>query len=131
MVTPGSDGPKASNADIGFLTVRTMMRTCPPALVGITFLSGGQSEEDASINLNEMNKLQDKVGMPWKMTFSYGRALQASCLKAWKGDPANKEEAQQVLLARAKAHSEAQLGKYAGSKDGAGKESLYVKNYVY
>jgi len=131
MVTPGSDGPKATNEEIGFMTVRTMMRTCPPALVGITFLSGGQSEEDASLNLNEMNKLQSRVGMPWKMTFSYGRALQASTLKAWGGKPENKAAAQEVLMTRAKAHSQAQLGTYGGSADGAGKESLYVKNYVY
>lgn len=128
MVTPGSDGPKVSNEDIGFMTVRTLKRTVPPALVGVTFLSGGQSEEDASLNLNEMNKLGPH---PWSLTFSYGRALQASCLKAWSGKPENKEEAQKVLLARCKANSEAQLGTYTGSTDGSGTESLYVKNYSY
>jgi len=129
MVTPGSDGPKVDNATIGYMTVRTLRRTVPPALVGVTFLSGGQSEEEASLNLNAMNA--NDLGKPWKLTFSYGRALQASTLKAWAGVPENKAKAQEVLMARAKANSEAQLGKYGGSADGSGKESLYVKNYVY
>jgi len=129
MVTPGSDGPKVDNATIGYMTVRTLRRTVPPALVGVTFLSGGQSEEEASLNLNAMNA--NDLGKPWKLTFSYGRALQASTLKAWAGVAENKGKAQEVLMARAKANSEAQLGKYGGSADGSGKESLYVKNYVY
>jgi fructose-bisphosphate aldolase class I len=83
MVTPGSDCPdKKSNKDIAWYTVRTLSRTMVPALPGVVFLSGGQSEEDASLNLNEMNKLTN-IARPWALTFSYGRALQASCLKAW------------------------------------------------
>ena len=66
---------------------------------------------------------------PWKLSFSFGRALQKSCLKAWAGKPENVEAAQHAFLARAKANSEATLGKYAG---GTGdKESLHVKNYTY
>ena len=71
--------------------------------------------------------------MPWKLTFSYGRALQASTIKAWEGKPENVELAQKVLLGRAKGNSEAQLGKYTGgaaSADGA-QESLFQKNYTY
>jgi fructose-bisphosphate aldolase, class I len=83
MVTPGSDcAEKKSNHDIAWFTVRTLSRTIVPALPGVVFLSGGQSEEDASLNLNEMNKLTN-IAKPWSLTFSYGRALQASCLKAW------------------------------------------------
>ena len=111
------------------MTVRTLQRTVPPALVGVMFLSGGQSEEDASLNLNAMNALP--LRKPWILSFSYGRALQASVLKAWGGNPANKEAAQATLLKRAKANGEATLGKYAGSVDGSGKESLFVKGYVY
>lgn len=129
MVTPGAEGPASTNAEIGYLTVRTLQRTVPPALVGVMFLSGGQAEEDASLNLNVMNAIEGRK--PWKLSFSYGRALQATVLKTWGGNPANKDAAQAALLSRAKANSEAQLGTYAGSKDGAGKESLYVKGYVY
>jgi fructose-bisphosphate aldolase class I len=128
MVTPGSDAPKASCEDIAALTVRSLARTCPPALVGVMFLSGGQSEEEASLNLNAMNKLGPH---PWRLSFSYGRALQASVLKAWQGKPENKDVAQATLMTRAKANGEAQLGKYAGSNDASANESLFVKGYVY
>jgi len=75
MVTPGSDSAdKKSNQEIAWYTVRTLSRTMVPALPGVVFLSGGQSEEDASLNLNEMNKLTN-IARPWALTFSYGRAL--------------------------------------------------------
>lgn len=95
------------------------------------FLSGGQSEEDATLNLNAMNKLQTKK--PWTLTFSYGRALQSSTLKAWAGKDENIAEAQKVFLGRAKANSEATLGSYNASGDAAAgaNESLYVKDYKY
>ncbi|CAI9744299.1 fructose-bisphosphate aldolase, class I [Octopus vulgaris] len=72
---------------------------------GVTFLSGGQSEEDATINLNAINTCA--LLKPWALTFSYGRALQASVLKAWQGKDENVEAAQKELLVRAKANSEA------------------------
>jgi len=130
MVTPGSECTKKATADeIAFYTVRTLKRTVPPALPGVMFLSGGQSEEEASINLNAMNKNEK---LPWALSFSYGRALQASTLSAWKGKPENVGAAQKVLLERAKANSDAQLGKYAGGAGGdAAKASTYVKAYVY
>lgn len=67
---------------------------------GICFLSGGQSEEEASLNLNAINQVP--IGRPWKLTFSYGRALQASALAAWQGKPANKDAAQKAFCNRAK-----------------------------
>ena len=75
MVTPGSAcTEKKTPAECAWMTVRTLARTFVPAIPGIVFLSGGQSEEEASLNLNEMNKLpQDK--RPWGLSFSYGRAL--------------------------------------------------------
>jgi fructose-bisphosphate aldolase class I len=83
MVTPGQSCPERANSGkIAWMTVRTLSRTIVPALPGVTFLSGGQSEEDASLNLSAMNKLTD-VAKPWALTFSYGRALQSSVLKAW------------------------------------------------
>lgn len=67
---------------------------------GICFLSGGQSEEEASLNLNAMNQLP--LHRPWKVSFSYGRALQASALAAWRGQAANKKAAQDAFVTRAK-----------------------------
>jgi fructose-bisphosphate aldolase class I len=90
-------------------------------------LSGGQGEEEASLNLNALNSIEGK--RPWSLSFSYGRALQASCLDAWRGDKANVTKAQQAFLVRAKANSEAQLGKYKGS--GVQDQNLYVKDYKY
>jgi fructose-bisphosphate aldolase, class I len=67
---------------------------------GVVFLSGGQSEEDASVNLDAINKFQGKK--PWKLTFSYGRALQATVLKTWAGKPENIAQAKEELVKRAK-----------------------------
>jgi fructose-bisphosphate aldolase class I len=128
MITPGKDcAEKATAGDIAFYTVRTLSRTIPAAMPGIHFLSGGQSEEEASQNLNAMAKLEG-VPKPWYLSFSYGRALQASCLKAWQGKPENVEAAQKTFIERAKGNSDATLGKYEG---GGSTEDLYVKKYVY
>jgi len=131
MVTPGADwaGAKATPEEIAAATVRVLQRTIPPAIPGVTFLSGGQSEVEASRNLNAMNQLASKTRIPWALTFSYGRALQASTIKAWGGKKENVAKAQEVLLHRAKANSLAQLGKYEGEDTVS--ESLYVKDYKY
>jgi fructose-bisphosphate aldolase class I len=129
MVCPGQDCPKKyTPEEIGLATLTVLQRTVPAAVPGITFLSGGQSEEEATLHLNAMNKIGGK--RPWALTFSYGRALQATVLKTWKGDAANVPAAQQALLVRAKANSEASLGKYAGDSGGE-TTSLFVKNYSY
>jgi fructose-bisphosphate aldolase class I len=122
---------QASPAEVGRRTVEALQRTVPAAVPGITFLSGGQTEEGATVNLNAMNK--PGLGKrPWNISFSYGRALQASCLKAWVGKASNVKKAQQVLMVRAKANSMAQLGKYAGeAAGGTASESLYQKGYTY
>ena len=109
--------------------MRTLSRTLPPAVPGVTFLSGGQSEEEATLNLNEMNKLDAKL-RPFALSFSYGRALQASCLKAWGGKPENVKAAQDALITRARANSEATTGSYAGGAAGD-TSSQYVANYSY
>lgn len=115
---------------IGEYTVAALRRTVPPAVPGIVFLSGGQSEEEASQNLNAMNKLE--VLKPWTLTFSFGRALQQSTIKKWGGKKENVAAAQAAFLARCKANSEATLGKYGGAAgDAATSESLYVKGYTY
>jgi len=131
MITSGSEcSTKAGAQEIAWKTVRTLLRTIPGAMPGIMFLSGGQSESEATVNLNAMNKLTD-VKKPWNLSFSYGRALQHSCIKTWAGDANNLKKAQDVFLEKAKSNSEATLGKFEGSAEGASGESLHVKNYVY
>merc|ERR1712060_765827 len=116
MVKPGIEGPKASTELIAQLTVETLLRTVPPALPGIFFLSGEtaldeDNEEVATINLSMMNKLA-KAQMPWHVSFSYGKALQKTCIVSWLGQEANKEKAQKALKARANANYDAVMGKY-------------------
>ncbi|KAK9153771.1 hypothetical protein Sjap_001251 [Stephania japonica] len=129
MVTPGSDSKKVSPDVVAEYTVRALQRTMPSAVPAVVFLSGGQSEEEATRNLNAMNKLKTKK--PWSLSFSFGRALQQSTLKTWSGKEENVKKAQDALLARCKANSEATLGTYKGDAvavDGAS-ESLHVKDY--
>uniref|UniRef100_A0A674K5J2 Fructose-bisphosphate aldolase n=1 Tax=Terrapene triunguis TaxID=2587831 RepID=A0A674K5J2_9SAUR len=101
MVTPGhACTKKYSHEEIAMATVTALRRTVPPAVPGgITFLSGGQSEEEASLNLNAINKCP--LHRPWALTFSYGRALQASALKAWAGKKENAKNAQEEYIKRA------------------------------
>jgi fructose-bisphosphate aldolase class I len=131
MVTPGSDSPKVAPEVVAKYTVRTLLRTVPAAVPAIVFLSGGQSEEEATLNLNAMNQLEGKK--PWSLSFSFGRALQQSTLKTWAGKEENKGKAQAAFLARCKANSEATLGKYKGdaAKGEGVSESLHVKDYKY
>jgi len=131
MVTPGNScSKKATSEEIGLATVTALRRTVPACMPGVTFLSGGQSELEATANLNAMNKVD--LLRPWSLTFSYGRALQASVLKAWAGKPENVAEAQKVLLHRAKMNSLACRGLYEGEeKSAAADESLFVANHQY
>jgi len=131
MVTPGqSCATKFGPLDIARATVTALSRTVPAAVPGVVFLSGGQSEEEASVNLDAINKIPGKK--PWALTFSYGRALQASALKAWGGKDENIKAGQDELLKRAKANSDASLGKYEGGVKGAAAEdTLFVKNHQY
>jgi fructose-bisphosphate aldolase, class I len=90
-------------------TVRCMKRVVPAAVPGLVFLSGGQTDVQATEHLNAMNCLPD---LPWQLSFSFGRALQAPVLKAWKGDAANVAAAQQAFHHRAMCNSKARFGKY-------------------
>ncbi|KAF8820130.1 fructose-1,6-bisphosphate aldolase [Cardiosporidium cionae] len=130
MVTSGSEyAPKSDPETVGYYTARVLRRGVPAAVPGIMFLSGGQSEEESSLNLNAICK---REGSPWVVSFSFGRALQASCLKAWRGRAENETIAQEELLKRANANSLAQLGKYSGGFSGdAASASLFEKKYVY
>merc|ERR1712014_84667 len=94
-----------TNAD---LTVQTLLRTVPPAMPGIFFLSGEtaldeDNEEVATINLSKMNELF-KTKMPWHLSFSYGKALQKTCIVTWLGKTENVEAAQKALKARSAAN---------------------------
>ena len=111
MVLPGYECPQqASDEEIAHETLRCFLRHVPAAVPGIVFLSGGQSEEEATSRLNVMNALGQH---PWKLSFSYGRALQAAALKAWGGKEENVEAAQRAYYHRAKMNSAAQTGTYA------------------
>jgi len=130
MTVPGAECTEpVSKEKIAEYTIRTLERTVPPAVPGITFLSGGLSEEEASIYLNTMNTLKRKG--PWSVTFSYGRALQQSTLKTWAGKAENVVAAQNALLARAQANSEANLGKYVAGSQPSADGTLFVKGYKY
>jgi fructose-bisphosphate aldolase, class I len=89
-------------------TVRVLRRTVPAAVPTINFLSGGQTSEQATANLNEMNKNT----LPWNVSYSYARALQEICMKVWAGKTANVKAAQEAFLKRAKLNSLAATGKY-------------------
>ncbi len=111
MVLSGSEcDEQADVQEVAEATLRVLKRTVPAAVPGIVFLSGGQSAEVATLHLDAMNKIG---GVPWKLSFSYGRALQAAPLKAWSGKAENVPAAQSAFLERAKANGEASLGAYA------------------
>jgi len=129
MITPGKQGPSVTPAEIAQTTIEGLRRRVPAAVPGIMFLSGGQSEEEATVQLNMMNQVPQR---PWSVSFSYGRALQASVLQAWQGKEENREAAQKMLLALAQANGDANLGRYDAFKDHPSKTgSLYVENYSY
>jgi len=131
MVRAGeTSGKPCSMEEVGRATVRVLQHTLPVAVPGVTFLSGGMSEEDATVALDAVNRFEGKK--PWALTFSYGRALQQTVLKTWGGKKENVEAAQKALLVRAKANSDASLGKYDGSaKSAEASASLHVANYTY
>ena len=110
MVLSGKDCPKqAGPSEVAEATVRCLRRTVPSAVPGIVFLSGGQSPEQATLNLSAMNALGRH---PWELSFSYGRALQEPVLKVWKGDPGNVAAAQRAFYHRARCNGAARFGKY-------------------
>lgn len=131
MVTAGQSCPKRYTPEENArATVEALQRTVPPAVAGVTFLSGGQSELEATMNLNEINKVSGRK--PWALTFSYGRALQASVLEAWKGQPGNVAAAQKQLIHLAKANGAAAKGQFTPEMAAAGGDkSLFVANHAY
>lgn len=110
MVLPGKDSEVAVfNTEIAKNTVRCLKERVPEVIGGIVFLSGGQKDADAIVNLNAMHNLGP---LPWPLTFSYGRAIQNGALQAWAKNPNEINEAQKLLLEAAKNNSLASIGKY-------------------
>merc|ERR1711915_66417 len=133
MVTAGqSCSKKYTPEEVAKATWVALSRTMPAAVPGVTFLSGGQSEEEASVHLDAINKCTE-AKKPWALTFSYGRALQASVLRAWGGSDDRVKNGQEELMKRARANSEAAVGKYErGSCQGyAGDTGLFIKDHQY
>src|SRR5213594_2182561 len=117
MVLSGKECPQqASVEEVAEATVRCMKQGVPAAVPGLVFLSGGQTDQQATEHLNAMNQLP---GLPWQLSFSFGRALQAPVLKAWKGDPAKVAEAQEAFHHRALCNSRARFGKYTAEMETA------------
>jgi len=111
MVIPGKDcDQQADVEEVADYTVQCLKSAVPAALTGIVFLSGGQSDEQATAHLNEMNKTEN---LPWPLSFSYGRAMQSAALKIWGADIVNNvAEAQQTVYARAKDNGLAAVGEW-------------------
>jgi fructose-bisphosphate aldolase, class I len=117
MVLPGySAKAQVDDEQIAATTVRAFQWTVPAAVPGIVFLSGGQTDEQATSRLNAMNRLGPH---PWQLSFSYGRALQSAALEAWKGEPSNLGAAQGAFAHRAKLNSAATAGTYTPSMEKA------------
>ncbi|MBE9568828.1 MAG: fructose-bisphosphate aldolase class I [Proteobacteria bacterium] len=110
MVLPGKDCRRAEPDEVAAATLRILKRTVPAAVPSINFLSGGQGPEEATVNLNAIN--QSAPDSPWRLTISYGRALQQTALHAWSGKTENVAAAQHALLKRARLNHLAMLGEY-------------------
>lgn len=110
MVIAGKESAKqASVEEVAEKTLTVLKRCVPAAVPGIAFLSGGQSDEEATAHLDAMNRIG---GVPWRLTFSYGRALQAAPQRAWSGKPENVEAAQRAFAHRARMNGLASIGQW-------------------
>ena len=119
MVISGKDASSRADVEtVARYTLECLLRTVPAALPGIAFLSGGQSDREATAHLNAMNRLASDMGpLPWEVTFSYARALQDLPMRTWKGDSSNVSEAQRIFAHRAKMNSLAHAGEYSESME--------------
>ena len=121
MVVPGkAHSQQATPAEVAAQTIRILRRTVPAAVPSVNFLSGGQTPEEATANLDSMNRLGPQ---PWQLSFSYGRALQEPALQAWKGQAAHAGNSQDALLERARLNSAACQAHYTAAMEAANQES--------
>ncbi|MGH2555367.1 MAG: class I fructose-bisphosphate aldolase [Actinomycetota bacterium] len=117
MVLSGKSAPdQAGVEEVARYTLRLLRESVPPAVPGIVFLSGGQTDQAATAHLSEMNRIG---GVPWELSFSYGRALQAPALKAWGGKPENLEAGQRAFYERARLNGAARSGNYSADMEPA------------
>lgn len=120
MVVSGSECPsQAGCARVAELTLRCLKRTLPAAVPGVAFLSGGQGDREATANLDAINRAAAAEGAPWRITFSYGRALQQSALTAWGGAASRAAQAQEELCKRARLNGAASQGAYDAAMETA------------
>jgi fructose-bisphosphate aldolase class I len=113
MVVSGYDqSERAEAAEVAERTVRVFQHTVPASMPGIVFLSGGQNDEDAIVNLQAIAERGVESNAPWQLSYSYGRGLQAAPLKAWRGKPENVSAAQAAFLERCRLTSAARVGAY-------------------
>jgi fructose-bisphosphate aldolase class I len=133
MIVPGADAPKEPAEKVAKYTLDVMKETVPPTMAGITFLSGGQSEAEATQHIQAMAEYMPDA--PWNVSFSFARALQSSVLKTWGGKAENKPKAQEMLRAVCQVNGLAQMGQYKGELAARGHPSttgsLYEKGYQY
>ena len=113
MVLPGKEsGKTATPEEVAEATLRVFKRTVPAAIPSVNFLSGGQTAEQATANLDAMNRMRDRT-VPWELSFSYARALQGEAMKIWAGKTENVEAAQRAFVRRARLVALARQGKYS------------------
>jgi fructose-bisphosphate aldolase class I len=118
MILSGKDAPnRAAPEEVAEKTIRCFQRTVPAAVPGIVFLSGGQSDNEATTNLNAINRLASTMRLPWELSFSYGRGLQAAPLQAWGGKSSNLEKAAAAYYHRAQVTGAARMGEYSKSME--------------
>jgi fructose-bisphosphate aldolase, class I len=118
MVLSGKDASNRAPAEeVARQTVACFKETVPAAVPGIVFLSGGQSDEEATVNLDAINRHAATASVPWQLSYSYGRGLQAAPQKAWSGKSENKDAAQKAFYHRAMVTSAARQGKYSAAME--------------
>ena len=117
MVLPGKECRRAEPSEVAEATLAVLRRTVPAAVPSINFLSGGQGAEEATANLNAINQRGHEA--PWRLSISYGRALQQPALHAWMGRPENRDAAQAALRERARLNHLAMLGEYQPEMEGS------------
>lgn len=114
MLLSGKDARDRAPADeVARQTIRCFKETVPAAVPGIVFLSGGQTDDEATVNLDAINRHAAEVGAPWELSFSYGRGLQAAPLKVWRGKRENVAAGQRAYYHRAKVTAAARMGRYS------------------
>ncbi len=120
MVVSGRDATeRADSCEVAEKTVDCLMRSVPAAAAGVVFLSGGQSDEESTANLNAICKRGNERGAPWELSFSFARGLQSAPMSAWAGSAANAAAAQEIFHTRAVLTSAARCGKYTPPKTAA------------